>query len=213
MLLKKKLFKFPLDRKSDLIEIGGGEGDLSLNLFRKGFNIMLFVEPDFHKFKLAKGKLKNIECLNIDIAEINIDKLHSKHNKVTVIMQDVIEHIPIQSQKTFFEKLSFKYNQISFIGRTPNLKSIFGLRNSFGDNSHLYRFTDCSLRDFLKELGFKSILIKGENYKITGITSLFRFIPYLVTIFFLSLMFLVVFGRWEGFLTPNIVFQSKKIKI
>jgi len=209
MSLKKKLFKFPLDRNSDLIEIGGGEGDLSFNLLKKGFNITLFVEPDVHKFKLAKSKLKNIDCLNTDIQEINIDKLRSKHEKVTVIMQDVIEHIPIQSQKNFFERLSNKYNQISFIGRTPNLKSIFGMRNSFGDNSHLYRFTDSSLRDFLKQLGFKAILIRGENYEITGITSLLRFIPYVLTILFLSLIFLFVFGRWEGFLTPNIVFQSK----
>ena len=212
MFFKKELFKFPIDNKSDLIEIGGGEGDLSLNLFKKGFNITLFVEPDIHKFKFAKSKLKNIDCLNIDIEEINIDKLNSKYKKVIVIMQDVIEHIPIQSQKIFFKRLSDKYNQISFIGRTPNLKSIFGMRNSFGDNSHLYRFTDSSLRDFLEQLEFKSISIKGENYKITGITSLLRFIPYLLTIFFVSLMFLFVFGRWEGFLTPNIVFQSKKIK-
>ena len=212
MFLKKKLFKFPLDRKSDIIEIGGGEGDLSLNLIKKGFYIILFVEPDVNKFKIAKSKLKNIECLNLDIEEINIDELHSKHNKVTVIMQDVIEHIPIQSQKTFFERLSIKYKQISFIGRTPNLKSVFGLRNSFGDNSHLYRFTDYSLRDFLKKLGFKTILIRSENYKITGITSLLRFIPYLFSIFFVSLMFLFVFGSWEGFLTPNIIFFSKKFK-
>ena len=54
-------------------------------------------------------------------------------------MQDVIEHISFEKQKLFFQKLFSKYEKICFIGRTPNLKSPFGMRNSFGDNTHLYR--------------------------------------------------------------------------
>ena len=74
-------------------------------------------------------------------------------------MQDVIEHIKIDNQKIFFEQLKSKYKQINLIGRTPNLKSPFGLRNSYGDNSHIYRFTDNSFKEFLANLGFNNITV------------------------------------------------------
>ena len=146
--------------------------------------MILFIEPDFKKFAIASKKLNNILCLNSDIKEINANEIKPKSRIVTIIMQDVIEHISIDKQKIFFQELFSNYEEIYFIGRTPNLKSPFGMRNSFGDN---------------------------EDYKITGITSLFRYLPYLLTILLVSLIFLIIFGSWEGFLTPNIVFKAQKI--
>ena len=207
----KRLFKFKLDKGSDFIEIGGGEGDLSRSLLKNGFQLVLFVEPDLEKFKVACKKLPNIECLNVDISRLDCNKINSKSPEVTVIMQDVIEHIRSDSQKIFFKQLKSNYKQINLIGRTPNLKSPFGLRNSYGDNSHIYRFTDNSLKDFLANLGFINIKVSSEPYKITGITSFLRYIPYLVSIYIFSIMFSFVYGQWEGFLTPNIVFYSEKV--
>ena len=171
MIDKYKLFKFKLNRKNDIIEIGGGEGELSKNLIKLGYKIVLFVEPDINKYKQATRKLQNVDCLNKSIENIDFKKINSKSLNVTVIMQDVIEHIRIDSQKKFFEELKSNYKQINLIGRTPNLKSPFGLRNSYGDNSHIYRFTDTSLKDFLANLGFRNIKVSNEPYKITGITS------------------------------------------
>ena len=205
----KKLFKFNLKEKSDFIEIGGGQGDLALSLIKKGFNFVLFIEPDVEKFQIASRKLENIECLNIDLSELDCSKINSQSSEVTIIMQDVIEHIESKSQKEFFDRLCEKYDFINLIGRTPNLKSPFGLRNSFGDNSHIYRFTDNSLKDFLIDLGFSNIVITNEPYKITGFTSFFRYLPYLFSIYIFSISFSFVYGKWEGFLTPNIVFYSE----
>ena len=211
MFKKRNLFGFKLNPKSDYIEIGGGVGELSLDLQNSGFNIIMFIEPDFEKFKIASKKLKNILCINLDIIELNSNQIKPKSKILTVIMQDVIEHISIDKQRLFFQILFSKYEQIYFIGRTPNLKSPFGMRNSFGDNTHLYRFTDNSLRDFLYKLDFKNIFITNEEYQITGITSLFRYLPYLFTVLVVSITFSIIFGCWEGFLTPNIVFKAQKI--
>ena len=213
MFNKNYLFKFKLYKKNDIIEIGGGEGELSQNLIKLGYNIVLFVEPDLMKYRKASSRLSNIQCLNKSIESVNIKGINSKSTCVTVIMQDVIEHIPKISQKKFFEELNLKYEKIYLIGRTPNLKSPFGLRNSFGDNTHLYRFTDKSLRDFLREIGFINIIISNEPYKITGLVSLLRYAPYLLAILITSISFLFVFGVWEGFLTPNLVFYSKNFKL
>ena len=211
MIDKYKLFKFKLNRKNDIIEIGGGEGDLCKNLIKLGYKVVLFIEPDINKYKKAVRKIPNVECLNKNIENIDCKKINSKSLNVTVIMQDVIEHIKIDNQKIFFEQLKSKYKQINLIGRTPNLKSPFGLRNSYGDNSHIYRFTDNSLKEFLANLGFNNIKVSNEQYKITGITSFLRYVPYLITIYICSISFSIVYGQWEGFLTPNIVFYSEKV--
>ena len=211
MIKIKKLYNFNLSEENDFIEIGGGCGDLSHDLFESGYNIVLFIEPDINKFNVARRKLKNIDCLNLEISKIKSEKIKSKSSHVTVIMQDVIEHISDSSQKEFFVELKKKYRVIDLIGRTPNLKSPFGLRNSFGDNTHIYRFTDRSLEDFLKNMGFINTKISSEKYKITGIISLLRYPLYFLTIFSCSFKFFSVYGCWEGFLTPNIVFQSQNL--
>jgi len=212
MLSKRRLFGFKLDAQSDYIEIGGGEGNLSLDLKRRGLNIILFIEPEFKKYRVASKKLSNVLCLNIDAGDLDSNQIKPKSKIVTVIMQDVIEHISFEKQKAFFEIIFSKYDQIYFLGRTPNLKSPFGLRNSFGDNTHINRFTDNSLNDFLENLGFKNIRVTKEDYKITGIVSFLRFIPYFIILLIVSLSFAFIFGTWEGMLTPNINFMSKKFK-
>ncbi len=207
-----KLFNFFLKKESDFIEIGGGEGDLCLDLINSGYKFILYIEPDKNKFKIASKKLDFINCQNTDINMIDFSNIHPKSESVTVIMQDVIEHISQKKLNKFFKKLSSHYSNIYFLGRTPNLKSPFGLRNSFGDNTHIYRFTDTSLNDFLRVLGFKKICISNEKYLITGIRSFLRYFPYLLTIYLFSIMFAIVYGTWEGFLTPNIVFYAEQPK-
>lgn len=205
-----KLFNFTLKKNSDFIEIGGGEGELCSELINSGCKFILYAEPDNKKFKVARSRLDSIDCQNKDISRINFDQIKTESTAVSVIMQDVIEHIQEKKLKHFFDSLSSKYSKIYFIGRTPNLKSPFGLRNSFGDNTHIYRFTDKSLEDFLKGIGFKKITILNENYKVTGIISLLRFIPYFITIYSVSVKFAIVYGTWQGFLTPNITFHAEK---
>ena len=74
MFNKRKLFGFKLDQKSDYMEIGGGEGELSLDLKMSGFNLIIFIEPDFGKFIIASKKLNSYVLLNPD----EVDS--SKHN-------------------------------------------------------------------------------------------------------------------------------------
>ena len=103
MFNKRKLFGFKLNPKSDYIEIGGGIGELSLALKNKGFNIIIFIEPDFKKFEIASQKLKNTVCINQDIKELNANQIKPKSKILTIIMQDVIEHIILKNKKLFFQ--------------------------------------------------------------------------------------------------------------
>ncbi len=208
---RNKLFNFDVKRDSDFIEIGGGEGDLCSDLVNRGYNFILYVEPNNKRFQIARKKLYPTDCQCKDISKIDFSQFKPRSDSATVIMQDVIEHISKKKLKDFFIKLSNYYSKVYFIGRTPNLKSPYGLRNSFGDNTHIHRFTDSSLKDFLKNLGFDQISVSNENFRITGILSFLRYFPYLIIIYTLSLKFAIVYGNWEGLLTPNIVFHSEKI--
>ncbi len=51
MFNQNNLFNFKLYKKNDIIEIGGGEGYLSQNLIKSGFNVVLFIEPDKKNIK------------------------------------------------------------------------------------------------------------------------------------------------------------------
>jgi len=134
------------------------------------------------------------------LAESNID---------TIVMQDVIEHIRPEEMKSMLDEyMNKRINLPRLVGRTPNLKSTFGLRNSFGDNTHILRFTETSLRSYLADLGYTNIRIKDEPYTVTGVISLVRYIPYKLILFYEWLKFLIVFGQGEGAFTPNLVFEA-----
>ena len=52
-------------------------------------------------FKVASNRLDSVDCQNKDISRINFDKIQTKSTTVSVIMQDVIEHIQ-EKTKTIF---------------------------------------------------------------------------------------------------------------
>ena len=205
---------FELKREECIVEIGGGDGSLALCLINKACNIVEFIEPDISAFSLANKKLKGkVPTLTrSSIRNINISKFSKRHKEITFILQDVIEHIDSDELKNFLVKLSLKGCKFKMIGRTPNVSSIYGLRNSFGDSTHIHRFTERTLREYLSKMGFQITNIKSEPYQVTGLVSAFRMFPYYVVLGLLSLSFICVFGSFEGLFAPNLVFEALSFK-
>lgn len=205
------LYRFRIDRGEKIAEIGGGRGELTLTLLDKGVNVKIFMEPGTK----VEGLMLPIEVkkINKSVGEEQCGKLIAEDEVNTIIMQDVIEHIAEIDLKNMLAE----YRQITgrlprMIGRTPNLKSRFGLRNSFGDNTHIHRFTDRSLMDYLENLGYNNINIKKEPYAITGLVSFIRYLPYALVMIAEGVKMLIVFGQWERNMTPNIVFDASQIE-
>ena len=165
MIVEANLYKFKIPLDNDLIEIGGGTGELCNYFYKKNYKISLFLEPDPKKFSHAIKTLPKEFCRAQTLSQVDFSSIKTFSDKVLVIMQDVIEHIPEKEQLDFFKNLSFKYKQITLIGRTPNLKSPFGLRNSFGDMTHIHRFTNHSLKTFLANIGFSSCKVVMRNIR------------------------------------------------
>jgi len=208
---RNKLFDFDEKKNSDFIEIGKLEGDLSSYLVNFEYNLIFYVKPNKKRFQIVRKIIYSTYCHCQDIYKIDFSQFKPRLNLVTVIMQDIIVHISQKKLKDFYIKLYDCYVKVYFIGSTPNLKSLFGLRSLFGDNKHIYRFTNFSLRYFLGNLGFDKINISNENFKITGILSLLRYFLYLIIIYTLSLMFAIFYVSWEGLFSPNLVFRTEKI--
>ena len=208
-----KIYGFNLSRDEVVIEIGGGAGDLTLAMLDKGLNVVGFVEPTIAPFEHAKNKINApINLFNCSLKNINLINFCSKYTKITFILQDVIEHIQFYELKEFFEKIKDLGCDFTLLGRTPNLASIFGLRNSFGDNTHIHRFTDRSLSDFIGRIGFASCDIRSEPYRVTGIVSALRMIPYYTILAILAVSFIIIYGSFEGMMAPNLVFKASDFK-
>jgi hypothetical protein len=204
------LYRFPIFKNENIIEIGSGFGDLAKSFEAKGYLFLCLIEPDQEKYKFLHSLFdKRTLIIDESLTSKNIKTILFKYSSLTIIMQDVIEHIPPHDFFKFICDLKSKNIKIRLIGRTPNLTSPFGLRNSFGDNTHILRFNNISLENYLKKAGFSEIHIKAEPYRVTGIVSFLRFLPYyfVLTLFFLA--FLCIYGFPVKELTPNIVFEAK----
>lgn len=75
--------------KGKVLDYGGGVGDLSISLFKKGFEIH-YAELGGNTFDFAEWMFKKRGC-NIKTIDSDKDKISEKYN--TIICIDVIEHI------------------------------------------------------------------------------------------------------------------------
>lgn len=206
-----KLYGFRIKDGERIAEIGGGEGDLSKFIKSKGLNVVAFMEPRIYNLsKLSEWLGTDTKCIQMKVGDPNAGKALAKYMANTIVLQDVIEHIATEALKDFLNDYRMAIGTLPrLIGRTPNLKSHYGLRNSFGDNTHLHRFTERSLKDFLLDLGYGRICVKEEPYKITGLTSLLRYAPYKLTLLSLKIKMMIIYGQPEGPMSPNIVFDAE----
>jgi len=197
-------------KKIAIFDVGAGEGDLSLEIINKGFNLIASIEPCKKSFQKLKHNIGN-KAFNFNITDKKFIGMLNSHKQSVIIMQDVIEHINKQDMSSFVKQIG-KENHITLIGRTPNLESLFGLRNSFGDNTHIHRFTSTSLTDYLESLGFKDVKIKNETYKITGIVTFLRYPFYKMTILFFVILNFFMFGTLKYYAAANITFVAQFTK-
>lgn len=203
-----KLYGFPIRKDENIFEIGCGEGHLSKKLLQYSFKVIGALEPDQIKMQKAKENLKGCYFFETTLIDVEFLKKVAEYAEVTLVLQDVIEHIPIAEFQYSISYLKKMGCSIRILGRTPNLTSPFGLRNSFGDLTHIHRFTNRSLKQYLEMAGFKKINVKDEPYTITGITSFLRFFLYHSVTLVTSLAFLFIYGSWEGKMAPNLVFEA-----
>jgi len=150
------LKKFCLDESANILEIGFGNGEFLS--FIKELNIPIIgVEKEKRLVEIAKKSGFNV----FD----NIDLINSKFD--TIVLFDVLEHIPQQELLIFLRKLASLLNNFGqIIIRVPNGSSPFGLNNQHGDPTHQTIFTESKLAFFSSQANLYVKYSCGDLYPI-----------------------------------------------
>lgn len=165
----RKLFAeyLPENRKSNILELGGGYGFFLYFLKEEGFNNCLGI--DISKESIDVAKQNGID--NIDYAELQ-DFLIGKSKMYDVIVAiDVLEHFEKNEVFLLLQRIyeSLKGGGILLL-QVPNGNYPFGLIYQYGDFTHETIFSPNSMRQILSVVGFKNILVKPcDNYLLKRI--------------------------------------------
>lgn len=150
------LKKFCLDQSANILEIGFGNGEFLS--FIKRINIPIIgVEKEERLVEIAKKSGFNV----FD----NIDLINSKFD--TIVLFDVLEHIPQQELLIFLKKLESLLNNFGqIIIRVPNGSSPLGLNNQHGDPTHQTIFTESKLAFFSSQANLSVKYSGGDLFPI-----------------------------------------------
>lgn len=115
LAIQRWLEKFNMSKSDDALEIGCGVGTQTQLILEYLNPTAKLTAIDISKksIELAKNKLsrfKNLELIAADIIELDITG-----NFETIILPDVIEHIPIEQHFNLFKKLSNLLSNTGFI--------------------------------------------------------------------------------------------------
>ena len=100
-----KLYQIKIPEGFDLIEIGGGYGDLGSDLINAGYNLVLFLEPDKRKYESALEKIKNVYMLNKLLSEVDV-KIIKKKSYHTLLIIYWIKNVSILSLQPVVVKVT-----------------------------------------------------------------------------------------------------------
>lgn len=149
--------------KSDICDIGCGDGSFLSVLKEKGYTNCFGIEPSSYNYEIA---LKNqLEIIKGDIASVRQEARKRKIKAITLF--HVIEHIysPIEMLQNI--KNILKPGGILII-ETPDsnasIQKVTNHRNPLICCEHLFYWNKKSLQIILKRLGFKILVIKHRSF-------------------------------------------------
>jgi len=130
-----------------------------------------------------------------------------------VVLNDVLEHIPKIKLIKFLE-LVYDFLEIEgiIIIKVPNMSNPFGLMSRYMDITHEIGFTEESLSEVLKSIGFKNIEIVEASSSMSTVRSLIRNLSQRALFFLFRKLFLIQEYSVPKILNRNIIAIAKKIK-
>jgi len=151
----------PDNKNLVILDIGCGMGFSMVALKKMGYRQVYGVDID--EQQIAAAKKRNLQVYHItDLIKFLQDHLDLYD---VIIMQDVLEHIPIEKQIPIMRHvfLSLKYSGIVIL-TVPNASSPFALRWKHIDFTHHSSFTEYSLDFVLKNAGFNKVVMPASTH-------------------------------------------------
>lgn len=200
--LRNRYLKFfSIANKSfPLLEIGCGDGAFLKILSNDGFVDVQGLEPST-SYAFSDDSLL---IHNVYAHEFLADCYG--HHFGTVVMMDVLEHIPIGELHSLLKQIKacLKPKGVLIL-RIPNMGSPLSLHNYFGDLTHVTGLNELSIRQLCFETGFILQSIKPEPFSYPCSLSSLAGIVFWPFYSCFSRIILSAFGISQKILTPNLV--------
>ncbi len=197
----------PEAKKIKILDVGCGEGSFVYWLQQKGYKNTFGID-------VSKEQIENGEKLKItNIQQMNLFKF-LKNKKVEydiIFARDVIEHFKkeeiLDILKLFYKSLKQKGKVII---QVPNAEGPFGTHYLYSDFTHELAFTERSLNQIFKSVGFKDIYCYPTSPPQISITSKGRHLLWKMIENSLKFYTLVETGSSKGIFTRNIICEAIK---
>ena len=150
----------PEDRHSKILDVGCGMGHFIQRLQSKGYTNVSGVEVSAEQADFCRQRVAKNVSRTSDIVTFLSERPESFD---CIALLDVIEHLP---RPLVIPTLSAIFNALkmsgSFVVKTGNLASLSGTFIRYIDFTHESGFTENSLRQVLRAVGFKEIDVRGN---------------------------------------------------
>lgn len=196
----------PLNKNAKILDLGCGMGHFMYFLEKEGYRN--FFGIDISK-ELIDFVEKNISK-NVAVADA-FDFLRKEELFELIIMNDILEHIP---KKRLLELLHLVFNSLDKDGivfiKVPNMSNPFSLRTRYVTITHEIGFTERSLPEVLRMVGFQDIQTIGTLPPPISIKLLIKRIGATLVYIFLRLLFKIQDYPAPKILTNHIIAIAKK---
>jgi len=192
----------PLSRNERIIEFGCGSGKFLYYLKKKGFNNITGLDLDKNQISFANK-------LNISEAKYGnfINHLQFENGLYDrIVFLDVLEHF---KKEEVIDILSNCKKILSSSGKiimhVPNAESLFSSKIIYGDITHESAFTQTSLMQIGRLVGFKKIEIAEDKKVFFGIKGIILNILWKLVKGILNLIFYAESGKKNFIHSSNLI--------
>jgi 2-polyprenyl-3-methyl-5-hydroxy-6-metoxy-1,4-benzoquinol methylase/glycosyltransferase involved in cell wall biosynthesis len=153
----------PSDRTSPILDVGCGFGHLARYLLERGYLNVGAIDSSAELIEQVRRYLRDSPKF-LQHAEA-VQFLKSNPDRFSLItIFDVIEHIPFPEVHTFMRLVfSALKPQGRVVLRTPNMANVLGVYSRYMDLTHYHAFTEFSLFQLLRQVGFKDPSLHVPN--------------------------------------------------
>jgi cyclopropane fatty-acyl-phospholipid synthase-like methyltransferase len=149
----------PIDKSAQILDIGCGAGILLEWFVGSGYPNAQGIDIDRSQIEFASHLGLKVECVPDSISWVQNSSTFDM-----IMMCDVLEHV---SSVNDIKMLSSIHSALKdggiFIVKVPNASSSFGTRARYIDPTHQRTYTEESLSFGLREAGFTSFQIEGDD--------------------------------------------------
>lgn len=200
--------KFLPDKKqADILDIGCGNGGFIYWLQELGYKNSSGIDISIEQINLGR-KLGITNITQANLIEFLQDK---KQVYDLIFARDILEHFRKEEVMEVLELVSKALNKDGkVIIKTPNAESPFAGRYMYGDFTHEIAFTQNSLAQVLRAVGFEKIKSYPQGPVIHGFKSALRYFLWKIIETFLRIYLLVETGNAQAVLTQNLICVAQK---